>query len=141
MGPLDGYNPNGGGALKRYEEAEERASGTAAYQQLNIALDHMDKTVLSQIRALDDLSRRMAWEASGGGASTALLHGAALEDEKYFTKKKSAEEEGSIKDGPPKRLAKTLARTLKLAEEREQISHPKPISDDVMGEVRSKPKK
>lgn len=124
MGVLDSYNPNGGGALERGVEAEARAGGVAAYQQLNIALDHMDQQVLGNMRGMDDLTRRMAWEASGGGASTALMHGAALESEKY----------DEVDDKVvPVRLNKTLARTLKNVEEREQIAHPTPVSYDVMG--------
>lgn len=126
MGPLDGYNPNGGGALEREEEAEARAGGVAAYQQLNIAMDHMDNTVSANLRHLDALQRRMAWEASGGGSETALRHGAALQSEKY----------GEDEEVLSKRLNKTLARTLRNAEEREQITHPTPVSYDVMGRKR-----
>jgi len=124
VGPLDHYNPNGGGALQRYEEAEERAGGMAAFEQLNIALHEMDKTVMSDIKTLDQLQRRIAWEASGGGSSTALTPGTALQDEKYAVVDTQMKE---------RRLSQTHARTLSLAKERDEVRRPRPISDDVMG--------
>mmetsp|Transcript_9727 Transcript_9727/g.22202 ORF Transcript_9727/g.22202 Transcript_9727/m.22202 type:complete len:654 (-) Transcript_9727:292-2253(-) len=83
MGAVDGYNPNGGGALGRMEQANMRADARAAREQLEIALNHMDSAVLGQIQALDKLQRRIAWEGSGGASETAVARGAALDSEIY----------------------------------------------------------
>ena len=50
MGQPDGRNPNGGGALQRWEEAEGRRGARAAQERLEMNLRAMDEEVSRQIK-------------------------------------------------------------------------------------------
>ena len=67
QGDDDGANPNGGGAIAATELLDKQADGRAAKEQLHIALRAMDEDVNKQIRDLEKLSKRIAWEKGGTG--------------------------------------------------------------------------
>jgi len=80
MGALDGHNPNGGGALLKLEQAEERRGAKAAHERLTMGLQFLDDTVLTQIQTLDALHHRIAWEGQGGNSQAARAMGGAYDD-------------------------------------------------------------